>query len=78
MTGFFALLLFIALFYFTKPLAIIGLVLGFMALPFVLLAYALYKLIWPMLKKRLLLWQERRFMRKRVRAMLKKNLRYLP
>lgn len=77
MAGLIVLAIFIALFYFAGPLVILGVMLGFVALPFVLVAYASYRLVWQRFERKIHLWQERRSMRKRIKAMLRRNLNYL-
>lgn len=77
MNGIISITVFVALFYFAAPLAIIALGLAFLALPFFFVGYLFYRFVLPKLKKKLYLWQQRRAMRKRIRAMLRKNLRYL-
>ena len=52
--------------------------LGFMLAPVVILLYVAYRLVAPRLERKLEEHSRRREMRKRIRAMLKINLRYLP
>lgn len=78
MSGIISLVILIALFYYAPILAITGLALGFMLAPVVILLYVAYRLVAPRLERKLEERSRRREMRKRIRAMLKRNLRYLP
>ncbi len=78
MSGLISLAILMALFYFFPVLAIASLITALMLAPVVIVSYFVYRLVAPWLRRKLTEYSQRRETRKRIRAMLKKNLRYLP
>lgn len=78
MFGFISWAVLIAIFYFFPVLAIISLFIAFILAPVLVASYVVYKFAFPPLKRKFAERSKRREMRKRIKAMLRKNLRYLP